>query len=167
MSRVVTQCHWLGCSVVAGGVYPVRWPNVTSAIVRVPSARWRDREVSIRIRKYTYTDCQGKLLPCGKPGDPEAHVLVRRLFRLFAGAFGVALQACVVQVPPPPGGGGPRRRADRLASSVGGRFHARTLSWGAALIRGPVCRAARGRLPRTRSGNLPQGGVIALEVCLS
>ena len=80
---------------------------------------------------------------------------------------GVALQACVVQVPPPPGRGGPRRRAKLLASGVGGRFHARALSWGAALVRGPVRRAARGRLPLTRSGNLPQNALIALEVCLS
>ena len=108
-------------------------------------------------------DCQGELLPCGKPGDPEAQVSGRRLFRLFAGAVNVALQACVVQVLPPPGRGGPRRRASRLASGVGGRFHARTLSW----VRGPVRRAARGRMPLTRSGNLPQGGVIALEVCLA
>ena len=77
------------------------------------------------------------------------------------------LQACVVQVPPPPWRGGPRRRANRLASGVGGCFHARTLSWGAALFRGPVRQAARGRLPLTRSGNLPQGSVFALEVCLS
>ena len=66
-----------------------------------------------------------------------------------------------------PGRGGPRRRAGRLASGVGGRFHARALSWGAALVRGPFRRAARGRMPLTRSGNLPQGGIIALEVCLA
>ena len=120
-----------------------------------------------RSKQPSYADCQGDLLPCSKPGDPETQVLGRRLFRLFAGAVGVALQACVVRVPPSPGRGGPRRRADRLASGVGGRFHARTLCWGAALVRGPVRRAARGRLPVIRSGNLPQGGVIALEVCLS
>ena len=126
------------------------------------------REVAGPRRKQpSYADCQGQLLRCGKPGDPEAQVLGRRLLRLFAGVAGVALEACVVQVPPPPGRGGPRRRVDRLASGVGGRFHARTLSWGAALVRGPVCRAASGRLFLTRSGNLPQGGVIALEVCLS
>ena len=38
---------------------------------------------------------------------------------------------------------------------------------GAALVRGLVRRAARGRMPLTRSGNLPQGRVIALEVCLA
>ena len=93
------------------------------------------REVAaLRTKQQSYGDCQGELLPCGKPGDPEAQVLGRRLFRLFAGAVGVALQACVVQVPPHPGRGGPRRRADRLASGVSGRFHARTLSWGAVLV---------------------------------
>ena len=61
-------------------------------------------------KQPSYADCQGELLTCGKPGDPEAQVLGRRLFCLFAGAVGVALQACVVQVPPPgeqavPGGG--------------------------------------------------------------
>ena len=120
-----------------------------------------------RSKQPSYVDWQGELLPCGKPCDPEAQVLGRRLICLLAGVVGVALQACVVQVPPPPGQGSPRRQADRLAIGVGGRFHARTLSWGAALVRGPVRRAARGRLPLTRSGNLPQGGVIAREVCLS
>ena len=91
----------------------------------------------------------------------------RRVLCLFAGVPGVALQACLVQVPPPPGRGGPRRWADRFASGVGGRFHACALSWGAALVRGPVRRPARGRLPLTLCGNLPQGGVITLEVCLS
>ena len=124
-------------------------------------------DVGPRGNQPSDADCQGKLLSCGKPGDPEAQVSGRRLFSLFAGAVCVALQACVVQVPPPPGRGGPWRRAKRLASGVGGRFHARTFSWGAALIRGPVRRAARGRMPPTRSRNLPQGGVIALEVCLS
>ena len=38
-----------------------------------------------RTKQPSYADCQGELLPCGKPGDPEAHVLGRRLFRLFAG----------------------------------------------------------------------------------
>ena len=117
-----------------------------------------------RSKQLSYADCQGELLPCGKPGDPEAQVSDRRLFRLFAVAVGVALKACVVQVPLPPGRGCPRRRADRLASGVAGRLHALTLSWGAALVRGPVRRAARGRMPLTRSSNLPQGGVIALEV---
>ena len=120
-----------------------------------------------RSRQPSYADCQGELLPCDRPGDPEAQVLGRRLFCLFAGAVGVPLQACVVQVPPPTGRGGLGWRAHRLASGVGGRFHARTLFWGSALVHGPVRRAARGRLPLTRSGNLPQGGVIALEVCLS
>ena len=54
-------------------------------------------------------DCQGELFPCGKPGDPEAQVSGRRLFRLFARAVGVALQACVVQLSPPPGGAVPGR----------------------------------------------------------
>ena len=112
-------------------------------------------------------DCQGELLPCGKPGDPEAQVSGRRLFRLFAGAVGVALQACIVQVYPPPGRGGPRRLSGRLASGVGGRFHAHTLSSNAALVHGLVRGAARGRMPLTRSGNLPQGGVIAVELCLA
>ena len=111
--------------------------------------------------------CHGADSLCGKPGDPEAQVLGRRLFRLFAGAVGVALQACAVQVPPPPGRGSPRQQVEGLASGVGCRFHARTLSWVAALVHGPVHRAARGRLPLTRSGNLPEGAVIALEVCLS
>ena len=125
------------------------------------------REVAGPRRKQpSYADCQGEPLPRGKPGDPEAQVLGCPLLRLFAGVAGVALQACVVQVPPPPGRRGARRRADWLASGVGGRFHARTLSRGAALVRGPVRRTARGRPLLTRSGNLPQGDVIALEVCL-
>ena len=112
-------------------------------------------EVAGPRRKHPlYADSQGELLPCDKPGDPEAQVLGRRVLCLFAGVAGVALQACVVQVPPLPGRGGPRRWADRFASGVGGRFQARTLSWGAALVRGPVRRAARGRLPLTLSGNL-------------
>ena len=120
-----------------------------------------------RGKEPSYADCQGELLPCGKPRDPEAQVLGRRLLCLFAGVAGVAHHPCVVQVPPPPRRGGPRRRADRFVSGVGGRFHARTLSWGAALVRGPVRRAARGRLPLTHSGNLPQGGVIRLRcACL-
>ena len=118
-------------------------------------------------KQPSYADCQGELFPCGKPGDPEAQVLGRRLFRLFAGTVGLALQACLVQVRRPPGRGFPRRRADRLVSGVDGCSHACTLSWGAALVRDPVCRAARGCLPLTRSGNLLQGGVIVLEVCLS
>ena len=124
------------------------------------------REVAGRRRKHpSYADYQVELLPCGKPGDPEAQVLGRLLLCLFAGVAGVALQACVVQVPPPPGRGGPRRRADRLTSGVSGRFQVRALSWGVALARSPVRHAARGCLPLARSGNLPQGGVIALEVC--
>ena len=126
------------------------------------------REVAGPRRKHpSYADCQFELLPCGKPGDPEAQVLGRFLLRLFAGVAGVALQACVVQVPPPPGRGGPRRRGNRLTRGVGGRFHARALTRGVALARSPVRRAARGRLPLARSGNLPQGGVVALEVRLS
>ena len=89
------------------------------------------------------------------------------MFSLVAGAAGVALQACVVQVSPPPGRGGPRRRGGRLASGAGGRFNARATSWGAALVCLPVCCSARGRMPSTRSGNLPQGGIVALEVFLA
>ena len=80
---------------------------------------------------------------------------------------GVSLQACIVQVSPPPGRGGPRRWGDRLTRGVGGRFHARALTWGVELVRSPVRQPARGRLPLARSGNLPQGGVVALEVRLS
>ena len=94
-------------------------------------------------------------------------MLGRFLLRLFAGLAGVTLQACIVQVSPPPGGGGPRRWGDRLTRGVGGRFHARALTWGVALIHSLVRRAARGRLPLARSGNLPQGGVVVLEVRLS
>ena len=54
-----------------------------------------------RSKQPLYADCQGELLPCGRPGDPEAQVLGRRLICLFAGAVGVGLQACVVQVPDP------------------------------------------------------------------
>ena len=79
----------------------------------------------------------------------------------------LALQACIVQVSPPPGRGGPRRWGDRLTRGVGGRFHARALTWGVALVRSPVRCAARGPLPLVGSGNLPQGGVVALEVRLS
>ena len=75
--------------------------------------------------------------------------------------------ACIVQVSPPPGWGGPRRWGDRLTCGVGGRFRARALTWGVALVRSPVRRVARGRLPLARSGNLPKGGVVALEVRLS
>ena len=120
-----------------------------------------------RGRQPSDSDCQGELPPCSKPGNPEAQVSGRRLFRLFTRAVGVALRACVVQVPPPPGRGSPRQRADRLASGVGGPFQTRTLFWGAALLRGPVRRAARGRMPLTCSGNLPQGGRNALQVCVS
>ena len=44
-----------------------------------------------RSKQPSYADCEGDLLPCGKPVDPEAQVLGRRVFRLFAGAVGVAL----------------------------------------------------------------------------
>ena len=91
------------------------------------------------------------------------------MFRFDAGAAGVALQACVVQVSPPSGRGGPERWTGRLASGVSACFHARATSWGAALIRGLVRCSAPDRMPFTRSGNVPgapQGGVIALEVCL-
>ena len=91
----------------------------------------------------------------------------RFLLCLFAGVAGVTLQACIVQVSLPPGGGGPRQWGDRLTRGVGGRFHARALTWGVALVCSPVRRAARGRLPLARSGNLPKGGVVALEVRLS
>ena len=91
----------------------------------------------------------------------------RFLLCLLAGLAGVTLQACIVQVSPPPGLGGPRQWGDRLTRGVGGRFYARALTWGIALVRSPVRRAARGRLPLARSGNLPQGGVVALEVRLS
>ena len=94
-------------------------------------------------------------------------MLGRFLLCLFAGVARITLQACIVQVSPPPGRGGPRRWGDKLTRGVGGRFHARALTWGVALNRSPVRRAARGRLPLARSGNLPQGGVVALEVCLS
>ena len=150
---------------VHGGRGRVPRPMAKSDVCH--GARSLSEVAGARSKQPSYADCQGELFPCGKPGNPEAQVLGRRLFRLFAGVGGVALQACVIQVPLPPGRGGPRQRADRLVSGVGGRFHARTLSWGAALVRGLVRRAARGRLPLTRSGNLPQGGVIALEACLS
>ena len=48
-----------------------------------------------------------------------------------------------------------------------GCFHARATSWGAALVRGSVRCSARSRMPFTRSSNLPEGGVIALKVCLA
>ena len=67
-------------------------------------------EVAGPRRKHpSNADRQGELLPCDKPGDPEAQVLGRRVLRLFAGVAGVALQACAVQVLPPPGQSGPRR----------------------------------------------------------
>ena len=83
------------------------------------------------------------------------------------GGVGVALQACVVQVSAPPERGGPRQWAGRLASGVGGLFHARAISSGAVLVRGPVRSSACGRMPLSRSGNLPQGCVFALGVCLA
>ena len=114
-------------------------------------------------------DRHGELLPCAEPVDPHAQVLGRRLLPVVAGLAGVALQACVVQMPPPPGRGGPRWLAGRLASGVGARLYARPASWGAALIWGLLRCSARGRGPIIRGGSmlsLPQGGVIALEVCL-
>ena len=115
-------------------------------------------------------DCQGKLLLYGEPVDPHAQVLGRRLFRVVTRVAGVAFQACVVQMPPPPGQGSPPWWAGRLASGVGARFHARPASWGTALVRGLVCCSARGRGPVTRGGSMlsvPQGDVVALEVCLA
>ena len=44
-----------------------------------------------RSKQPSYVDCEGDLLPCRKPVDPEAQVLGRRVFRLFAGAVDVAL----------------------------------------------------------------------------
>ena len=46
----------------------------------------------------------------------------------------------------------------------------RAISWGAALVRGLVRGSTCGRMPFSCSGSLPgapQGGVIALEVCLA
>ena len=60
MSRVATFCHWSGWSMVAGGVCPmavVRWPKVMSAMVRVPSARWRDCEVSSHQMRTARASC--------------------------------------------------------------------------------------------------------------
>ena len=68
------------------------------------------------------------------------------------------------------GRGGPRLWTGRLASGVGARFHARPASWGAALVRGLVRCSARSPVPVTCGGSMlsvPQGGVIALEVCLA
>ena len=115
-------------------------------------------------------DRQDELLPCGEPVDPHAQVLGRRLFRIVAGVAGVAFQLCVVQMPPPPGRGGPPWLAGRLASGVGARLHARPASWGASLAWGLVRCPARDRGPVIRGQcmlSLPQGGVIALKVCLA
>ena len=123
-----------------------------------------------RSKQPSDADRQGELLLRGEPVDPHAQVLARRLFCVVAGAAGVAFQAWVVQMPLPPGGGGPRWWASRLAGGFGARPHARPASLGAALVRGLVRCSARGRVPITRSGSMlsvPQGGVIALEVCLA
>ena len=143
---------------VAGGVCPVRWPNLTSAMVRVPSARWQDCEESTH-----------RMLTAGARCSAAISLGIQRPRSLVAACSACLLGwlECVVQVPPPPGRGGPRWWADRFASGVGGLFHACALSWGATLIRGLVRRATRRRLPLILSGYLPQGIVIALEVCLS
>ena len=123
-----------------------------------------------RSKQQSDADRQGELLPCGEPVDPHAQVSGRRLFRVVAWVAGVAFQACVVQMPPPPGGDGPRWLAGRLASGFCARLHARPASWGAALVWGLVRCSARGRGPVIRGGcmlNVPQGGVIALGVCLA
>ena len=75
---------------------------------------------------------------------------------------------------PPPGWGGPRWLVGRLASGVGARFNMHSAPLGAvpgwfvrALVRCPTC----GRVPVIRGGGVfnlrPQGGVIALQVCLA
>ena len=46
-----------GWSMVAGGVCPIRRPKVMSAMVRVPSARWRDREVSSHRMRTARASC--------------------------------------------------------------------------------------------------------------
>ena len=46
-SRVATYCPWVGWSMVVGGACgAARWPKATSAMVRVPSSRWLECEVS-------------------------------------------------------------------------------------------------------------------------
>ena len=115
-------------------------------------ARWRDREVSSNRMWTARASCS----PAESQGTQRPRSSGAACSACSPGRLAFAVEACVVQGPPPTGRGGPRRRADRLASDVGGRFNARPLSRGAALVRGPVCRAARGRLPLTRSGNLPR-----------
>ena len=89
----------------------------------------------------------------------------------WARMAGVAFRARVVQMPPPPGRGGARWLAGRLASGVGARLDMSFAPVGAVLIRGLVRCPACGRGPVIRGGSMlslhPQGGVIALEVCLA
>ena len=77
-------------------------------------------------------------------------------------------------MPPPPGWGGRRRLVGRLASGVDAHLHTRSAALGAVpgrfiqgLVRCPAC----GRVRVIRGASLfsfhPQGGGIALEVCLA
>ena len=77
-------------------------------------------------------------------------------------------------MPPPPRWGGHRSLVGRLVSGVGARFNMCSAPLGAVpglfvwgLVRCPAC----GRVPVIRGGSVfslhPQGGVIALEVCLA
>ena len=166
MSRVATGCHWPGWFLVVGGVCPVRWPKVMSAMVRFPSARWRDHKISSHRMRTARADCSPAVSPgIHRPRSWAAACSAWSLERLSSPS-----KRAQSRCPRPQGRGGPRRWAVRLASGVSARSHARPTSLGAALIRGLVRCSACGRVPVTCSGSMPgvaQVGVIALEVCLA
>ena len=137
-------------------------------MVQVPSSRWR-----VVIKQPSDADSQGKPLPCGDLGDPQVEDGCR-LLRVGVRAPGGAFRARVVQTPPPPGWGGPRWLFSRLASGVSACHHTRSALLGAVpgrFVRDLVCCPACDRVPVICGGAVfsprPQGGVIALEVCLA
>ena len=76
-------------------------------------------------------------------------------------------------MPPPTGWSGPRWLFRRLAKGVGARHHTGSAPLGAVpgrFAQGLVCCPACGSMPVIRGGGVfssrPQGGVIALELCL-
>ena len=84
--------NWPGWSMVAGGACDsARWPKATS-----PWAGSLLEVTGLRRTQQSDADRQGEPLPCRDPVNPQIQVLGRRLFRVGAGAAGVAFRARVV-----------------------------------------------------------------------
>ena len=148
---------------VAGVVCPVRWPNVTSAKVQVPSAMWRDREDGSHRMRTARVSCS----PPVSLGTQRPRSWVAACPACSLGWLASPSKRAYSRCPRPQGGAVP---GGRPIGSLAVLVAASTRAASPGAPRSSAVRSAAPlavACPSPAVVTCPRRGVIALEVCLS